>query len=142
MVTRPFVDKIIQSKKTVLGLGASTKGNILLQHFGLDKSKIPFISERNPEKVGLKCLGSDIELISEERARLMNPSAFIVLPWNFKDEIVEREKEYLNNQNCENSSSTSQSVKYFVTDFPQKFDELGSRFLGRQLNNVTHIPIV
>jgi len=51
-------------------------------------------------------------------------------------------KEYLKNQNCENSSSTSQSVKYFVTDFPQKFDELGSRFLGRPLNNVTHIPIV
>jgi glutamate racemase len=51
-------------------------------------------------------------------------------------------KKYLKNQNCENSSNTSQSVKYFVTDFPQKFDELGSRFLGRPLNNVTHIPIV
>ena len=51
-------------------------------------------------------------------------------------------KKYLKNQNCENSSNTSQSVKYFVTDFPQKFDELGSRFLGRQLNNVTQIPIV
>ena len=96
-VTNAFVDKIIQSKETVLGLGASTKGNILLQHFGLDKSKIPFISERNSEKVGLKCLGSDIELISEETARSMNPSAFIVLPWNFKDEIVKREKEYINN---------------------------------------------
>ena len=96
-VTNAFVDKIIQSKETVLGLGASTKGNILLQHFGLDKSKIPFRSERNSEKVGLKCLGSDIELISEETARSMNPSAFIVLPWNFKDEIVKREKEYINN---------------------------------------------
>ena len=95
--TNLFVDKIIQSKETVLGLGASTKGNILLQHFGLDKSKIPFISERNPEKVGLKCLGSDIELISEETARSLNPSAFIVLPWNFKDEIIKREKEYINN---------------------------------------------
>ena len=51
-------------------------------------------------------------------------------------------KEYLKNQNCENSSNTLQSVKYFVTDFPQKFDELGSRFLGRPLINVTHIPIV
>ena len=95
--TNSFVDKIIQSKKRVFALGASTKGNVLLQHFQLNKSKIPFISERNPEKVGLKCLGSDIELISEEAARLKNPAAFIVLPWNFKDEIVEREKEYINN---------------------------------------------
>ena len=67
--TVQFVDKIIKSKKKVLALGASTKGNIILQHFGLTKDKIPYISERNPEKVGLKCLGSDIELISEEKAR-------------------------------------------------------------------------
>ncbi len=90
-----FVSKILNDKKSVLGLGASTKGNIILQHFGLTKEKIPFISERNPEKVGLKCLGSDIELISEEKARKLNPEAFLVLPWNFKKEIVEREKNYL-----------------------------------------------
>ena len=95
--TNNFVKKIINSNQKVLALGASTKGNILLQHFGLDKSKIPFISERNPEKVGLKCLGSDIELISEEKARSINPAAFIVLPWNFKDEIIKREEEYINN---------------------------------------------
>ncbi len=94
--TVKFVEEIIKNKKTVLALGASTKGNIILQHFGLTKEKINYISERNPEKVGLKCLGSDIELISEERARKMNPEAFIVLPWNFKKEIVEREKKYLN----------------------------------------------
>ena len=94
--TNIFVDKIIKSNQKVLALGASTKGNVLLQHFGLDKNKIPFISEKNPEKVGLKCLGSDIELISEEKARSLNPKAFIVLPWNFKDEIVKRESDYIN----------------------------------------------
>ena len=44
----------------------------------------------------MRCLGSDIELISEENARSKNPKAFLVLPW-VKDEIVKREKEYLNN---------------------------------------------
>ena len=95
--TVKFVDQILNDGKSVLGLGASTKGNIILQHFGLTKEKVPFISERNLEKVGLKCLGSDIELISEEKAREINPEAFIVLPWNFKKEIVEREKKYLEN---------------------------------------------
>ena len=80
-----------------MALGASTKGNVVLQHFGLTKKKIPFISERNIEKVGLKCLGSDIELISEKTAREMKPEAFLVLPWNFKNEIIAREKEYLEN---------------------------------------------
>ena len=79
----------------VFGLGASTKGNMLLQTFGLDKTIIPYISERNPDKVGLRTLGSDIELISEEEARSRNPSMMIVLPWYFKDEIVERESEYI-----------------------------------------------
>ena len=50
--------------------------------------------------------------------------------------------EYLMKKNCESSSDVSQSVQFFVTDYPQKFDELGSRFLGRKLNNVTHISLL
>ncbi len=50
--------------------------------------------------------------------------------------------EYLKKKNCENSSTVSRSVQFFVTDYPQKFDELGSRFLGRKLNNVTHISLI
>jgi hypothetical protein len=95
--TVKFVDNILNSNKKILALGASTKGNIILQHFGLTKEKIPYISERNPDKVGLKCLGSDIELISEDKARDINPDAFIVLPWNFKKEVIKREKKYLEN---------------------------------------------
>jgi len=81
----------------VFGLGASTKGNMLLQMFELDKKIIPFISERNPDKVGLRTLGTDIELISEEEAILKKPSMMLVLPWYFKNEIVRREKQYLEN---------------------------------------------
>ena len=61
------------------------------------KNKMPFISERNPSKVGLRCVGTDIELISEEKARSLKPKAMVVLPWYFKDEIVKREKKYIDN---------------------------------------------
>ena len=87
----------LKNGNTVLGLGASTKGNMLLQLFGIGKETIPYISERNPDKVGLKTLGTDIELISEERARKLNPSYMLVLPWYFKDEIVNREQDYIQN---------------------------------------------
>ena len=117
--TVAFINNIIETKSDVFALGASTKGNILLQHFGLDKSKIPFISERNHEKVGLRCLGSDIELISEESARSKNPKAFLVLPWNFKDEIVKREKEYLNNG----------GLLMFPRPYPHVIDKNGERKL-------------
>ena len=81
----------------VFGLGASTKGNMLLQTFDLGKDIIPFISERNSSKVGLKTLGTDIELISEISARKKNPKMMLVLPWYFKDEIIKRERSYLLN---------------------------------------------
>ena len=85
----------VEKGNSVFGLGASTKGNMLLQLFGITKSIMPYISERNPKKVGLKTLGTDIELISEEKARDLNPSYMLVLPWYFKDEIVKREQQYL-----------------------------------------------
>ena len=48
---------------------------------------------------------------------------------------------YLKNKNYENSSNTLPKIQFFVTDYPQKFDELGSHFWGRKLNNVTHISL-
>lgn len=90
-----YVLNEIKNKKLVIGLGASTKGNVLLQLFGIGKDILPFISERSPEKVGLRTLGTDIELVSEEYARELNPSCMLVLPWYFKNEIVRRENEYL-----------------------------------------------
>ena len=117
--TNLFVNDIINSNNKIFALGASTKGNILLQHFGLDKSKIPYISERNPEKVGLRCLGSDIELISEESARSKKPKAFLVLPWNFKDEIVKREKKYLNEG----------GILMFPMPYPHTVDKNGEKKL-------------
>ncbi len=91
------IRQYIQSQKgLVIGLGASTKGNVLLQMCAITKKILPYISERNPMKVGLRNLGIDMELISEERARKLKPTCMFVIPWNFKNEIVEREREYLN----------------------------------------------
>lgn len=93
---RGYIQQCQVRGELVLGLGASTKGNVLLQHFGLE-DMIPYISERNSDKVGLRTLGTDIELISEQSARSMNPSCMLVLPWYYKDEIVTREANYLEN---------------------------------------------
>lgn len=90
-----FIQKEKDAGGKVIGLGASTKGNVLLQYFGITKDMLPAISERNPEKVGLHTLGTDIELVSEEAARAMHPSAMLVLIWFFKEELLKRESAYL-----------------------------------------------
>lgn len=81
--------------KKILGYGASTKGNVLLQFCGLTTDDIIAIAEVNPEKFGCFTPGSNIPIVSEEEARLMKPDYFLVLPWHFKDGILRREKEYL-----------------------------------------------
>lgn len=81
--------------KIVMGYGASTKGNVLLQFCGFTAEDIPAIAEVNEDKFGRFCPGTCIPIISEAEARAMNPDYFIVLPWHFKNGIIEREKEFL-----------------------------------------------
>lgn len=84
-------------RKKILGYGASTKGNVLLQFCGLTDKDIPAIAEVNPDKFGCFTPGTNIPIVSEEEARAMQPDYFLVLPWHFKDGILRREKEYLAN---------------------------------------------
>ena len=78
--------------KTVLGYGASTKGNTTLQFYGLTPDLLPAIAERTPEKVGLKTIGTGIPIISEEECRSRKPDYLLILPWHFTDAFMVREK--------------------------------------------------
>jgi SAM-dependent methyltransferase len=73
--------------------GASTKGNTILQWCGIDNRIIDVAAERNPDKYGAYTIGTEIPIVSEAESRAMNPDYYLVLPWHFKQEIVEREKE-------------------------------------------------
>jgi SAM-dependent methyltransferase len=72
--------------------GASTKGNTILQWCGIDNNIIDYAAERNPDKYGAMTLGTNIPIISEEESRGMNPDYYLVLPWHFKEEFLQREK--------------------------------------------------
>lgn len=75
--------------------GASTRGNTLLQYCGIDNRLVQKAVERNPEKFGKKIASVGIPIISEEQARKEHPAYMLVLPWQFRKEIVDREYEYL-----------------------------------------------
>jgi NDP-4-keto-2,6-dideoxyhexose 3-C-methyltransferase len=74
--------------------GASTKGNTLLQVFGLDGTLIASAAERSPEKWGKYTVGTWIPIVSEEQARAQADD-FLVLPWHFLAEMRERERDFL-----------------------------------------------
>lgn len=78
--------------KTIWIYGASTKGNTLLQYFDLHNNLITGASERSPEKWGKVTVGTNIPIYSERYAREQMPDYFLVLPYAFLPEFIEREK--------------------------------------------------
>jgi len=90
-----FICGQVRRGKKVAVYGASTKGNVMLQYFGLDRGVISAASERNPDKWGKVTVGTRIPIVSEQEARSANPDYFLVLPWHFIEEFRDREKDYL-----------------------------------------------
>jgi SAM-dependent methyltransferase len=90
-----LIRSLVADGKKVFGYGASTKGNVLLQFCGLTAADIPVIAEVNPDKFGCFTPGSNIPIVSEAEAKRMKPDYFLVLPWHFKENIMQREQAYL-----------------------------------------------
>ena len=75
--------------------GASTKGNVLLQYYGINNRLIDYVAERNKNKYNLYTPGTKIRIISEIVSRFYKPDYYLVLPWHFRKEILIREKEII-----------------------------------------------
>ena len=84
-----------ESGKKIHVYGASTKGNTILQWCGIDNRIVEAAADRNPDKYGARTLGTDIPIVSEEESRRMKPDYYLVLPWHFKEEFLERERDML-----------------------------------------------
>jgi len=93
--TISFIKSEKAKGKKIWGYGASTKGNTLLQYFNLDNTLIDGIAERSVYKWGLKTIGTNIPIYSEEEMRKNKPDYLLILPWHFIEEFREREKDFL-----------------------------------------------
>ena len=90
-----LLTELKKAGKTVIGYGASTKGNVILQYCNIGTDLLPYIGDITPFKDGAYTPGSKIPVISMEKAKAMKPDYFLVLPWAFRNDIVLREKETL-----------------------------------------------
>ncbi|HEY5267540.1 MAG TPA: class I SAM-dependent methyltransferase [Candidatus Saccharimonadales bacterium] len=95
--TVDFIKKAKSEGKSVWGYGASTKGNTLLQMFGLDDSLIDGIAEKQEVKWGRRTIGTNVPIFSEDEMRKLQPDYLLILPWFFRQTFIDREKEYLDN---------------------------------------------
>ncbi|OIQ19520.1 MAG: hypothetical protein BM556_03285 [Bacteriovorax sp. MedPE-SWde] len=89
-----FIESEVAKGKKVWVYGASTKGNTILQYYGLDSRHLEGAAERSPEKWGKYTIGTKIMCHSEEVARKEQPDYFLVLPYTFIKEMYVREKDW------------------------------------------------
>ncbi len=92
---KKLVISIKNKNQNIHGYGASTKGNVLLQYFGIGKEFIDYIADRNPRKFNYYTPGTKIKIISEKVSRNIKPNFYLVLPWHFRKEILHREKKLI-----------------------------------------------
>jgi hypothetical protein len=90
---RKLLEYLIGAKragKTVVGYGAPGKGNTLLNYCGIRTDFVDFTVDRNPYKQGRFLPGTHIPIHSPEKIAEVQPDVILILPWNFKDEIIEQ----------------------------------------------------
>jgi cyclopropane fatty-acyl-phospholipid synthase-like methyltransferase len=93
---RKTVTNINKTGALLLGYGASTKGNVLLQFCEFGVSEIPAIADVNKDKFGAYTPGSKIPILSETEAHALKPDYLLVLPWHFRENLISRETAFLN----------------------------------------------
>ena len=87
-----FIETAHAENKTVAILGASTKGNVLLQYCDLTTKQVEFVGEVNPEKFGCYTPGTWLPIIPEQELLDKKPDYMIVLPWHFRQFFVTNKK--------------------------------------------------
>ena len=86
-----FLNKKNKEGKKIFLYGASTKGNTLLQYYSITNKLVPYAAERSPDKWKKYTVGTGIKIISEKKARILNPDFFLITPWAFVKEFKKRE---------------------------------------------------
>ena len=92
---KALLKKLKRKGKKIHVYGASTKGNTLLQWCDIDHTIVDCAAERNADKFGARTIGTDIPIVSEAESRALKPDYYLVLPWHFKEEFLEREKDMI-----------------------------------------------
>jgi hypothetical protein len=83
-------------KKKIIGYGASTKGNVILQYCGINSKILDVIVDVNKDKHNKFTPGSKIKIVEESFIKKLKPDYMVVMPWHFKSFIMNKEKPFLN----------------------------------------------
>jgi nucleoside-diphosphate-sugar epimerase/SAM-dependent methyltransferase len=92
---RRMIGKMKASGARIAAYGAAAKGTIMLNYLGLNASVIEYVVDRNPLKQGRFVPGMRLPIVGPERLSSDPPDILLILPWNFREEIVSQQRDYL-----------------------------------------------
>ena len=92
------INALTKANARMAGLGASTKGNTLLQLLNLSQENLSHIAEVNPDKFGLVTPGTHIPIISEHESKRFDITHYLILPWHFEQTFVNKKREFGNSK--------------------------------------------
>jgi len=90
-LSRTQLQQFIKGKR-VAALGASTKGNVVLQYCGLGPDDIEVVGDVNPDKKGCYTPGTWIPITDEDTVLAGDYDCYLVLPWHFKEFFINNPK--------------------------------------------------
>jgi SAM-dependent methyltransferase len=89
-----MLDELKASAKSIAAYGAAAKGSMLINYVGIGKDHIDFVVDRNVHKQGKFMPGKHLPVLAPEKILEAMPDYVLILPWNFKDEILHQQQEY------------------------------------------------
>ncbi len=84
-----------QDGATIAGYGAAAKGTVMLNYAGIGTDVLDYVVDRNVHKHGYYMPGVRVPIVGPERLREDRPDYTLLLAWNFADEIVRQQEEYV-----------------------------------------------
>lgn len=76
--------------KRIAVIGAATKGNTLMNYYGLDSGIIDFVTDSSPQKIGKYTPGSLIPIVGDEMLKKIDVG--LIVSWNIGKYLAEKIK--------------------------------------------------
>jgi nucleoside-diphosphate-sugar epimerase/SAM-dependent methyltransferase len=92
--TRQLIEKLKADGNRIAAYGAAAKGAIMLNYLGLDSNTLEYVVDRNVHKQGMYMPGVHLRIDDPRRLMEDRPDFVMILPWNFRDEIIRQQVGY------------------------------------------------